>query len=202
MRRVAVVGAVVLALLTPHVAVGTDNVGRKWLPGYYELNGYQWYIRAKFASSVTSSQMRLYIKNGRAEWNNVGRELFFAWDPSLTNPPILVHYDDLWIPLDGKLAVAIIHSQCAGYICGADLTFNKTITGGAKHWYGQSGFSCENKYYDIWATSAHEFGHFVELGHTSQQSDTMWPTLPCGSTEKRSLTTHDKAGIQNLYPAH
>lgn len=151
MRRIAVAVVCICALVMPQATLATDNVGRKWLPSYYKLNGYDWFVRAKFGSGFPT-QMKLYIKNGRAEWNNVGRELFFAWDASLSNPPIKVNYGDLWPPLDGKLAIAVIHSECSGYICGADMTFNKTITGGWKHWYGRSGFNCDNKYVDVWST--------------------------------------------------
>ncbi len=193
--------ASLMVLLSAQLALATNNVDRKWLKD--QAHGVDHYIETKFDSGFPSnSTMRDYVKNGRSEWNNVGRQLFFAWNQSSTSARVLVRYNDLWWPYDDKLAVAsysiCYHTQ---WICNGEITFNKTISGGWQHWYGQGTLNCANKYVDLWSTSAHEFGHLVALHHSNQSADTMYASIPCGSTSKRSLTTHDKDGIKYWYAA-
>ncbi|PZR60595.1 MAG: hypothetical protein DLM71_10535, partial [Chloroflexi bacterium] len=67
--------------------------------------------------------------------------------------------------------------------------------------YGQTTLACP--YVDLQSTAAQEWGHVVSLNHTNQSTrDVMYPTIPCGSTSKRNLTSHDLASISALYPAH
>jgi len=198
----SVLAAVMAALLVWQPVAATDNISQKWR--FWSVNGYDYWIVWRFDSGFPSnSTMRNYVSNGRFEWNDVGRELWFSWNQSASDPFVWVRYNDLWWPFNGALAVAV-KQNCyhSAYICSADITFNKTIDGGWQHWYGQPGFTCDNKYVDIWSTAAHEFGHLVSLNHSPQTADTMYATIECATTNKRSLTTHDKDGIKQLYPAH
>jgi hypothetical protein len=58
--------------------------------------------------------------------------------------------------------------------------------------------------FDIENVGTHEVGHIIGLGHTStarpNKSATMHPYQGPGETQKRTLTTGDKAGIASIYP--
>lgn len=60
------------------------------------------------------------------------------------------------------------------------------------------GDACSNAAY-IEDIAAHEFGHGLGLGHSTDPASTMWPTYPWCSRESRTLAPDDVAGIQSLY---
>ncbi len=62
---------------------------------------------------------------------------------------------------------------------------------------GTSG--CSSGYY-IEDVAAHEFGHFLGLGHSSVSSATMSPFTTFCSQTRRTLASDDISGIQALYP--
>lgn len=155
--RVTVAGLVLT--LASQVTLAHDNIEGKWLT--MSRNGYDHWVAWDFDGSFpVDANMRGYVSNGRWEWNDVGRELWFTWSNSGGNPPIDVRYNDLWFPFDGKLAIALrqkcYHRQD---ICSGEITFNKTISGGWKHWYGQGTLNCEQKYGPLVDSSARVRSH-------------------------------------------
>ncbi|MFQ5869081.1 MAG: matrixin family metalloprotease [Candidatus Zixiibacteriota bacterium] len=52
---------------------------------------------------------------------------------------------------------------------------------------------------DVWAVAAHELGHVVGLGHSSDYNSTMYSTIAYGETKKRDLNADDIAGIHWIY---
>jgi hypothetical protein len=62
-----------------------------------------------------------------------------------------------------------------------------------------SGTSCSRALY-LEDAAAHEFGHFLGLGHSSVTSATMYKTMGWCSTDFRTLDPDDVAGIEKLYP--
>jgi PKD repeat protein len=52
---------------------------------------------------------------------------------------------------------------------------------------------------DIWNIAAHEFGHWLSLGHSSIYWATMYAYADYGETYKRDLHSDDQAGIQAIY---
>lgn len=188
--------ALVLTLLPPS-ALASDNINKKWAPNV--VSSYDYWINFKMASNVPTGNFRTYVSNGRFEWNNVNRELWFSWEQSASSPKIVVSYEDLVFPNGDALAIGIVYSCGSQWICTGTIAFNTTPNGWS-HWYGSGSLTCPKV--DLHSTAAHEFGHLVSLWHSNQTADTMWPTLPCGDTSKRSLTNHDKQGIQYFYPQH
>ena len=61
-------------------------------------------------------------------------------------------------------------------------------------WYDGPG---SNGYPDLQAVAAHEYGHAIGLGHSSQSSATMFGSG--GGTSDRSINADDQAGIQAVY---
>lgn len=191
-----------IALLSSQPALASDNVRMKWVR--VPANGYDHYIIWKFHKDFPeNSAMRNYVSYGRNRWNEVDRELWFSWQQSSSDWLVRVKWSDLWWPNSGYLAIANVIANADGRVVEAEIIFNSAPDNGLQHWYGQTDWpSCSENYYDIYATAAHEFGHVVALDHSGVDADTMHSLLPCGSLEKRSLTTHDKDGIRALYPPH
>ncbi len=77
----------------------------------------------------------------------------------------------------------------------ADIVF---YDGGITFFTGSSG--CSGGLY-IEDTAAHEFGHALGLGHSSDPDATMYYVTTWCSTSGRSLAPDDLAGVEALYPA-
>lgn len=54
---------------------------------------------------------------------------------------------------------------------------------------------------DVWATTTHEVGHGIGLGHTPDTNASMYQAIFLGSTHQRDPNSDDIAGIEQLYPA-
>ncbi len=198
-RLIAIPAASLLIAATVAPTSATDNVNLPWEPR--PANGYDHWVTWAWDTTTPQPQgLRDYIINGRMEWNNVGRELYFAYDPfsSIVSLDIRVGYEDLLWPHQDMLAIAQ-YWYFNGQITQGKILFN-TTPGDYQHWYGQAPLACN--YVDAWSTAAHEFGHLVSLNHSGTDADTMYPLIWCGDTSDRSLTTHDQDGIKQFYPAH
>ena len=53
---------------------------------------------------------------------------------------------------------------------------------------------------DVWATAAHEIGHGIGLGHSSDTNATMYFAIFIGSTHQRNPNADDISGLEQLYP--
>src|SRR5215831_537364 len=84
------------------------------------------------------------------------------------------------------LAAAYMPPPANNYSIAGDIAFNT----------GQA-FNI-NATYDLFTVAAHEFGHALELGHSSLASAVMYSMY---TTQKNSLTSDDVAGIQAIYGA-
>jgi Matrixin len=79
-------------------------------------------------------------------------------------------------------------------IIDADIVF---WDGGFQFFTGSTG--CSNGFY-IEDIAAHEFGHFLGLGHSTVATATMYPTVSSCATGNRTLDPDDIAGVEALYP--
>lgn len=79
-------------------------------------------------------------------------------------------------------------------IIDADIVF---WDGGFQFFTGSTG--CSNGFY-IEDIAAHEFGHFLGLGHSTVPSATMFPSVSTCATGNRTLDPDDIAGVEALYP--
>jgi hypothetical protein len=76
----------------------------------------------------------------------------------------------------------------------ADIVF---YDGGWTFFTGSAG--CSDGVY-IEDIAAHEFGHALGLGHSSESAATMYPSVSRCSTAFRTLDSDDLAGVETLYP--
>jgi PKD repeat protein len=80
-------------------------------------------------------------------------------------------------------------------ITEVDLVFNTYDY----NWNGGTGSYCPPTRMDYWNVSAHEFGHWLCLDHSSYTTATMYAYVDLGETMKRTLHSDDIAGIQAIY---
>jgi hypothetical protein len=81
-----------------------------------------------------------------------------------------------------------------GALVDADVVF---YDGGWRFFTGTSG--CSSGYY-VEDIAAHEFGHALGLGHSSDAAATMYPTAATCTLQLRTLGADDIAGVEALYP--
>ncbi len=180
-------------------AIAAHNINAKWKD--VVVAPYQNYIRYWYHSSVPAN-FKPRIVDGAGSWNSAGRELYFAAGTS-SNGLIKITYEDLAWPNGDSMAMSMTFAgSCAVTICTGAIAFNTTPS--IYHWYTGTGTpNGSNKEVDLWSVAAHEFGHQVSLTHVSGSTyvdDTMWPSTTIADTKQRSITTHDRAGIEKLYP--
>ena len=62
--------------------------------------------------------------------------------------------------------------------------------------------TCGGNRFDVENVGTHEVGHVVGLGHLEDANAmaTMYPSAPKGEIKKRSLTTGDRDGANDIYP--
>jgi hypothetical protein len=174
-------------------------LGRRWDPQQSGIYNYapRYFFESDFPSPGCTSR----AANGAAEWNAVQRELRFL-SGSGYSKWIEIQWHHLLFPFNDDFA--FVDNDGIGDISNSFMNFNTSPDkpgGGAYTWYCGTGTPGGSQV-DMWSVAAHEFGHVVNLEHSAvSSSDTMWPTIAVGSTSKRSLTTHDKAGIKALYGA-
>ena len=95
----------------------------------------------------------------------------------------------------GMVAETYWWADASNKLVDADIVF---YDGGFQFFTGSSGCSGGLYLEDI---AAHEFGHALGLGHSSNPTATMWPSASWCSTDWRTLASDDLAGVEALYPA-
>lgn len=202
----ALISALVLTFSGARIGSATDNIDQKWMKcafaGYDSVVNWQHTGTSYYPSATTP------IVNATGAWTAVGRELLFNYVPSGSLPPTACRvavYTTTKIgwPNENAWAVEINFKRLGfGVIERADIYFNHPAPFGMT-WYDGTGTPSSSQI-DRWTVALHEFGHAVALNHTQESSaDVMWPWIDGGpGGVKRSLTSHDRAGISSLYPAN
>ncbi len=117
---------------------------------------------------------------------------------------------DCWDHGDSVIAVTTTtFNRTTGEIYDADIELNDALhSDGSKFQFTtvDSGPTCSSNgqsncvAYDIENTVTHEAGHSIGLGHSADQTATMFAFAPEGDTSKRALHPDDTAAICVMYP--
>ncbi len=135
-------------------------------------------------------------------------------------------FDDSLLGRDTLALTTITYDGGTGRILDADLELagwdgrTGTLQGAARGWYftcegeepgplcGGGGPACCTSYGDAGCASidlenvvTHEAGHFIGLGHVSDEAATMYASTGPGDVSRRSLEADDVAGLCDVYPA-
>lgn len=196
-RLLSLGGAVIAALITLQPALATDNLGRRWDPQQSGIYNYapRYYFESDFPTGCRSR-----VTDGAGVWNAQNRELRFL-SGSGYSKWIEVQWHDLLFPYNDDWA--FVDNDQIGDISNSLMNFNASTDkpgGGTYTWYCGTGTPGSGSG-DMWSVAAHEWGHVVELHHSTASADTMYPTIAPGQTAERTLTTHDANGITTLYAA-
>ena len=178
---------IVMQLAAGPVAA-TNNLMNKWIylpEGCRENAPHFWY-----KDNVPTGYFRDRVSNGRMLWNNVNRELYFYRSSSSVR--IWIGYQQPGWPNDKKLALANWNVFPTTEMHNATIDFNPIYS-----WYTGSSLPVPADKYDVYTLAGHEFGHLVQLGHSSSP-DLMYDQFAAGEA-RRALSSHDKSGISALY---
>ncbi len=145
-----------------------------------------------------ANSQRTVIQNGANAWNNAGADFLFTYGgtSNVTNVQYdyinLVYFDTTPPDGGGYLAATYMWFN-GGNMTECDMVFDDL------HWTWWNGSGGCSGYFDIWGVAAHEFGHFLCLGHSSYQYATMYYAIGSCQTYTRTLHFDDINGILAIY---
>src|SRR3954468_11727362 len=193
--------------LKPLAAFATALLGMAMLStslSAYSLLGYSWaqpvvpYYINPANQDLPTSAIEPAIRAGADAWRlQSGASFAFAFagysaQTSNTNDGInLIMFRNA---ASGS-AIATTYTWFSGTrMLEADIVF---WDGGFQFFTGSTG--CSNGFY-IEDIAAHEFGHFLGLGHSAVTSATMFPSVSACAMGNRTLDPDDIAGVEALSP--
>lgn len=155
----------------------------------FTYNGYRWfypYAYVRYTSDVPSSWVSSgALYQGRRVWSDAGSKFRFYYSSDASSYVTAGYYGET-----GWLAVTYIYRWAPWYISKCITKFNRSYPWSID---GSPG------YYDVQSVAAHEFGHWLSLGHSSYYYATMYKSIGTGETWKRTLHWDDIAGIKYIY---
>lgn len=179
----------------------------------YALCGYDWayqtdpmgedYVvnaNCEDSSAGDPNSQTQQIQNAADAWTNAGADFAYTYGGASTqtavdNDGVNLLYFDTTPPDGGDYIASTYIWQSGGNIAECDLVFNDLDY----EWWNGDG-ACSDMM-DIWNVAAHEFGHFLCLGHSSFIEATMYESTGYCETWKRTLHSDDINGIIAIYGA-
>jgi len=175
------------------------------LPTAYVLNGPKWGTRTvnfyinPANSDVPEAAAEAAIQTGAATWGSQSAADFRFYymgrtsgTAAMNNGKNEVFFRN--VASGSTVAETYWWADSSGRVIDADIMF---YDGGITFFTGSSG--CSGGLY-IEDVAAHEFGHALGLGHSSDPDATMYYVTNWCSTSGRSLAPDDLAGVEALYP--
>lgn len=194
-KLLAGVTASLLALSVVSPVQATHNLtNRIW--DYSPSGSYDYAPRYTFVGSFPSLCQTMF-RAATAKWNLEYRELRFV--EGTGSVWLQAKYFDLGWPFNDDLAFTWM--DVITNISWAELNFNTSVDYGGgtlTPWCGTA--TPGPSQYDLLSVAIHELGHTHEQKHTSSTADIMYPSISPGTT-KRTLSSHDRASLYQLYAA-
>jgi hypothetical protein len=145
-----------------------------------------------------ANSQRTQIQNGANTWHAAGADFEFTYGGTSSqtyvsfNGTNLVYFDTT--PPDGGGYLAATYMWFSGSnMTECDMVYDD------QHWTWWNGSGYCSGYFDIWGVAAHEFGHFLCLGHSSYLWATMYYAVGYCETHQRTLHSDDINGILAIY---
>jgi Matrixin/Bacterial Ig domain len=190
-----------IALATAALAVAITA----W-PTAYVLTGPKWAMRTvnyyinPTNADVSDAAAEAAVQAGAATWGSQSNADFRFYYMGRTSGTTLTNNgrNEVFFRSEsagGTIASTYWWADASNHLIDADIVF---YDGGFQFFTGSSGCSAGLYIEDI---AAHEFGHALGLGHSSDPTATMYPSASWCSTDLRTLASDDLAGVEALYPA-
>jgi len=181
-KRVAVLTFIFL-LLSTQVCYAYVYNDAYWSAGYADF----------YFGDTLPLSMQIPVRYGAVTWNDAPSSFYFA----LNN----ASHNQWWYgSIDGKYGTLAYawYDAVFGLIYDADTKFDSGET-----WNTNVTRAPYLTEVDAWSVAAHEFGHWLSLGHSTSSPDgykpTMYPYINYGEYFPRDLAQDDKNGIWYIY---
>jgi hypothetical protein len=197
MRVIAVILSMLMIAGAPATSSASHNTGRTW-----DQQQYQWYNYApcyRYLKNI-NSDFRSRVSEARTKWNGTNTE-FYIWHTTGTcAKDIEIDMYNLPIPFDGQWAY--VANDLFTNISYSTINFNSCKDGpnGCVFWHTGTGPPPADRI-DALSVATHEFGHTIELGHSTvceSSCSVMYPYINVGD-RRRNLNSHDYQSIRSMY---